>query len=134
MKSYIALIAGLALAGASVVYAADDEKMKSDDKATTSEQHSSQGKLSSMDPDKLEGMNIHNDSKEEIGDIDEIVKDKSGRHMAVIGLKNSMKEVAVPLDTLSMSSDGETLTTSMSQEELLALPDYDPMDMESADD
>ncbi|MEH6562901.1 MAG: PRC-barrel domain-containing protein [Marinobacter sp.] len=134
MKSYIALIAGLTLAGASVVYAADDGKMKSDSKATTTEQHSPQSKLSSMSPDDLEGMDIYNDSKEEIGDIDEIVKDKSGQHMAVIGLKDSMKEVAVPLDTLSMSSDGETLTTDMSQKELLALPDYDPMDMESVDE
>jgi len=134
MKRYVALIAGLTLAGASVAYATDDGEMKSDSKATTTEQHSPQGKLSSMNPDDLEGMNIYNDSKEEIGDVDEIVKNKSGQQMAVIGLKGSMKEVAVPLDKLSMSSDGETLTTSMSQKELLALPDYDPMDMESVDE
>lgn len=134
MKRYVALIAGLTLAGASVVYAADDGEMKSDSKATNTEQHSPQGKLRSMNPDDLEGMNIYNDSKEEIGDVDEIVKNKSGQQMAVIGLKGSMKEVAVQLDELSMSSDGETLTTSMSQKELLALPDYDPMDMESVDE
>jgi len=133
MKRYITMLAGLTLAGASFVYAADDGTMKSS-KDTKTEQHNSMNSLDSMSPDELEGMDIYNSKDEQIGDIDEIVKDKNGQHMAVIGLEGDTKEVVVPLSKLSKSGNGDKLMIKMSREELMALPDYDPMDMESVDE
>jgi sporulation protein YlmC with PRC-barrel domain len=133
MKRYITLIAGLTLASASLAYAADDGIMKSTGKMAT-DQHSSMNTINSMNPDELEGMDIYNSDGEEIGDVDEIVKDKNGQRMAVIGLDGDTKEVAVPLSKLSMNGDGDKLMIKMTNKELMALPDYDPMDMESVDE
>lgn len=133
MKRYVTLIAGLTLASASFVYAAEDGTMKSTDKMAT-DQHSSMNTLNSMNPDELEGVDIYNSDGEKIGDVDEIVKGKNGQRMAVIGLDGDTKEVAVPLSKLSMNSDGDKLMIEMTNKELMALPDYDPMDMESVDE
>jgi len=133
MKRYVTLIAGLTLASASFVYAAEDGTMKSTDKTAT-DQHSSMNTLNSMNPDELEGVDIYNSDGEKIGDVDEIVKGKNGQRMAVIGLDGDTKEVAVPLSKLSMNSDGDKLMIEMTNKELMALPDYDPMDMESVDE
>jgi len=133
MKRYVTLIAGLTLASASFVYAAEDGTMKSTDKTAT-DQNSSMNTLNSMNPDELEGVDIYNSDGEKIGDVDEIVKGKNGQRMAVIGLDGDTKEVAVPLSKLSMNSDGDKLMIEMTNKELMALPDYDPMDMESVDE
>jgi len=133
MKRYVTLIAGLTLASASFVYAAEDGTMKSTDKMAT-DQHSSMNTLNSMNPDELEGVDIYNSDGEKIGDVDEIVKGKNGQRMAVIGLDGDTKEVAVPLSKLSMNSDGDKLMIEMTNKQLMALPDYDPMDMESVDE
>jgi len=133
MKRYITLLAGLTLASASFVYAADDGTMESN-KDTKNEQYNSMKSLDSMNPDELEGMNIYNSKDEQIGGIDEIVKGKNGQHMAVIGLEGDTKEVVVPLSALSKSGNGDKLMIKMSREELMELPDYDPMDMESVDE
>ncbi|MCL1483270.1 PRC-barrel domain-containing protein [Marinobacter sp. M3C] len=133
MKRYVTLIAGLTLASASFVYAAEDGTMKSTDKTAT-DQNSSMNTLNSMNPDELEGVDIYNSDGEKIGDVDEIVKGKNGQRMAVIGLDGDTKEVAVPLSKLSMNSDGDKLMIEMTNKQLMALPDYDPMDMESVDE
>lgn len=133
MKRYVTLIAGLTLASASFVYAAEDGTMKSTDKTAT-DQHSSMNTLNSVNPDELEGVDIYNSDGEKIGDVDEIVKGKNGQRMAVIGLDGDTKEVAVPLSKLSMNSDGDKLMIEMTNKQLMALPDYDPMDMESVDE
>ena len=77
MKRYVTLIAGLTLASASFVYAAEDGTMKSTDKTAT-DQNSSMNTLNSMNPDELEGVDIYNSDGEKIGDVDEIVKGKNG--------------------------------------------------------
>ena len=79
-------------------------------------------------------MDIYDSSDKKIGDVDEIVVDKAGKRMAVIGLEDDTKEVAVPLDRFTMSSDNEKLKVNMTRKELMTLPDYDPMDMESAEE
>lgn len=131
MKPYIALVGCLALAGTSYVAVAADRDA-GNYSAGQAAAHSSS--LANVSVDKLEGMDIYDSQRRELGDIDEIVKDKSGKRMAVIGLEDSNKEVVVPLDKLSLSADGKTLTTTLSREKLLSMPDYDPMDMESVDD
>lgn len=147
MKSYTALVISLMLAGAPLAYAADDSDkgMSSDsdkgmnaEKATTQKtatdkQKGMNGSLESMDPDDLEGMDVYDSSDEQMGDIDEIVVDKSGMKMAVIGLEDDTKEVAVSLDKFKMSSDKESLTVDMTKKELMKLKNYDPMDMKSAE-
>lgn len=148
MKTYAALVMSLMLAGAPLAYATDDKdkgmssetgKNMNSDKAevqnkAASKQKGMKGSLETMSPDDLEGMDIHDSSGEQIGDIDEIVVDKAGEKMAVIGLKGDTKEVAVPLSKLKMSRDKEMLNLDMSRKQLMELPDYDPMDMESAEE
>jgi sporulation protein YlmC with PRC-barrel domain len=112
MKNYAAMIAGIVLAGASVVWA----------------QGSS---MAALNPDVLEGKDVFDSAGEQLGDIDEVVKDKSDQHMAVIGLEGSAREVAIPVSKLSMTADGKQLKTTMTRAQLEALPDYDPMDMKS---
>ena len=113
MKHYTGVIASLLLAGASVVWA----------------QGSS---MAALNPDELEGKDLYDSAGTQIGDIDEVVIDRTDQHLAVVGLKGSMKEVTIPVSKLSMSADGKTLKTSLTKDQLEALPDYDPMDMKSA--
>jgi hypothetical protein len=70
--------------------------------------------------------------QQQLGDVDEVVIDVAKGDKAVIELENSDKEVAIPVNKLSISADGKKLNTTMTREQLEALPDYDPMDMESA--
>lgn len=148
MKNHIVLVMGLMLAGASLTYAAGDSdkgmsadtgKSMNDDKASAqhkaaNKQKDMEGALESMNPDDLEGMDIYDSSNTQIGDIDEIVVDNSGKKMAVIGLEDDTKEVVVALDKFKMSSNKENLTLDMTMKELMKLPDYDPMDMKSAEE
>jgi hypothetical protein len=90
--------------------------------------------LASMDVDKIEGKDLLDKTGKQLGDVDEVVVSKSRQTMAVIGLEDSDKEVAVPLTRLTLSADGKNLVTQLSRAELLAMPDYDPMDMESVDE
>ena len=109
------IFAGLALAGGSIALAASPS-------------------LSDLHEDDIEGKTILDSTGSLLGDADELVQNKAKEKLVVIGLEDSDKEVAVPIGKFSMSSDGENLTTTMTKGELLALPDYDPMDMESADE
>jgi hypothetical protein len=118
MKTYsaivrTAMVACLAMASTTLVYAGD---------------------LSVLDPDKIEGKDVMDETGHQLGDVDEVVKGKTGEHMAVIGLEDSTKEVVIPLDELKMSADGESLYTMLDRADLEALPDYDPMDLESVDE
>lgn len=121
MKKYATLIASLTLVGASCAAIADDNDYSST-------------KVMAVDPAAYEGKDIMDSAGNQLGDIDEVVKDKSNRQMVVIDLEDSTKEVVIPIDRVSMSADGNTLTTTMTRKELEALPDYDPMDMESVDE
>lgn len=120
MKKYTAMIASLVLVGASAAMAGDEIYPQSSTAA--------------LHPDVIEGKDVVDISGEQLGDVDEVVKDRDNRHLAVIGLEDSRKEVAIPIDRLSLSTDGEFLVTRMTRDELEALPDYDPMDMESVEE
>jgi hypothetical protein len=115
MKRYAAVIASIVLAAASVVRA-----------------DSSTG--AALNPDMLKGKNVFDSAGKQLGDIDNIVKDKTDKHMAVIGLEHSAKEVVIPVNKLSMAADGKNLTTTLTREQLEALPDYDPGDMKKVKD
>lgn len=131
MKTYTAVIAGLALVSASAISAGEDN-MKTGIQSASG--HQTQTSLATINPDMIEGKNVMDGSGNELGDIDEVVVDKAKRRMVVIGLNDSMKEVALPISDLMMSADGESFTTTRTRAELEAMPDYDPMDMESAEE
>jgi sporulation protein YlmC with PRC-barrel domain len=100
---------------------------------SASTQPSKDRSLASMDVDKIEGKDVLDSAGKQLGDVDEVVVNKASQTMAVIGLEDSTKEVAVPLTRLSLSADGKNLITQLSRAELLAMPDYDPNDMKSVD-
>ena len=120
-----ALIAFLAMAGASVASAGNEPKMAN---------HQSQASLTALDPDTIEGKDVVDSNGQQLGDVDELVHGNTGEKMAVIGLKDSLKEVVIPLDELKMSADGSKLITMLDRADLEALADYDPMDLPSVDD
>lgn len=79
----------------------------------------------------LEGKDVVDASGETIGDIDRVVTDGNERK-AIIGLSDSLREVAVPLSELSLAADGN-VSVNLSRDELEAYEDVDPMDYEEAD-
>jgi sporulation protein YlmC with PRC-barrel domain len=124
MKRYMTAVACLALASSAAVFAGEDNGGK----------YQAHQTLQSTDIDKLEGMDIYNSSGEQLGDVDEVVVDHNQQRMVVIGLEDSTKEVVIPINRLQLAGNGERLTTDFTRGELLALPDYDPMDMPSAEE
>lgn len=132
MKTHIAIlnaamIASLTLAGASFVSADNDNVAKKD-------KYHSQKAIAAMDPDAIEGKDLLDSNGQQLGDVDELVHGSTGEQMAVIGLEDSLKEVVIPLDKLELSADGQNFVTMLTRAELEAMPDYDPMDLESVDE
>ena len=117
-------LACLVLAGSTFVWAEGEPQPGM--KTTT-------GGVASMDVDEIEGKDIVDSTGAQLGDIDEVVVNNASQKMAVIGLEDSDKEVAVPLSKLTLASDGKNFVTQLTKSELQALPDYDPMDMKSVD-
>lgn len=133
MKIYSAIIASLMLATTAVVNA-EESALTEDPRSNSETTIHTQSPLAVFNADDIEGKDVVDSAGHELGDIDEVVKDQSNRIMVVIGLTGSLKEVVVPLDKLEMTSDSDTLRISLSRGQLEALPDYDPMDMESVDE
>jgi hypothetical protein len=78
--------------------------------------------------DKLDDMSIAGPAGEEIGEIDEVLVDASGKPTAVsaevggfLGIGD--KNVVIGLDRLRL--DGERLVTDLTKEQIEALPAYD---------
>jgi sporulation protein YlmC with PRC-barrel domain len=132
MKTTLAtLIACLALAGATSGIAASNDTTGAMGQTS---RHMTESAIAAVDVDSIEGKDILDSSGSQLGDVDEVVVNKSNQTMAVIGLEDSDKEVVVPLNTLALSGDGKNLVTRLTRAELLALPDYDPLDMQRVDD
>ena len=113
------------MAGTSFVNADDTSKKAHNQNQTA---------LATVDPDVIEGKDVVDNTGKQLGDVNEVVQGKAGEKMAVIGLEDSAKEVAISLDKLKMSADGEDLVVMLDRAQLEALPDYDPMDLESVDE
>lgn len=67
---------------------------------------------------------------EELGDVDDVVRDRVTNHqMVVVDLKTGesgdTKEVVVPLDQIKTTPDGSKLQIQMTREQLEARPAYD---------
>ncbi|HEY6130824.1 MAG TPA: PRC-barrel domain-containing protein [Halioglobus sp.] len=135
MKTTLAkLIACLALTGTTVAIAAPNVITLADANTMGQANVAIDKSLATLDVDEIEGKDILDATGRQLGDVDEVVTSKNNQTMAVIGLEDSDKEVAVPLSSLSLSADGKNLTTRLSKTELMAMPDYDPMDMQSVEE
>lgn len=119
------LIAGLAMTSIPFANADDD---------THKDYYKSDQPLNALDVDAIEGKDVVDRTGHQLGDVDEVVHSKTGEKMAVIGLEDSTKEVAIPLDRLEMAADGGSLITMLNRADLEALPDYDPLDLQSAEE
>jgi sporulation protein YlmC with PRC-barrel domain len=125
----------LVLTGATVAMAAANVKAETPASATgQASQAGTDRALATMDVDKIEGKDVFDSAGKQLGDVDEVVVNKANQTLAVIGLEDSDKEVAVPLSRFTLSADGKNLITQLTKAELLAMPDYDPLDMESIDE
>lgn len=132
MKTTLAkMIACLALTGTTAAMAAGNDTTGA--MGQTSRQVT-EASIASMDVDDIEGKDILDSSGSQLGDVDEVVVNKSNQTMAVIGLEDSDKEVVVPLHKLALSGDGKNLVTRLTKAELQSMPDYDPLDMKSVDE
>lgn len=134
MKTILAkAVVCLALSGA-VAAMADDDTMKNADNLSPTVQADMHSALANMDIDEIEGKDIYDSNGMQLGDVDEVVKNSAGQPMIVIGLEDDTKEVVVPMDKLTLSTDGSRLTTTLTRAELMGMKDYDPTDLESVDE
>ena len=82
-----------------------------------------------IDAAKLIGRNIVNTNGDTVGEIDSVVIDPSGKvRYVIVGVGGFLgigkKEVALAWDQLSISDDGEKVTTAATKDQLAALPEY----------
>ena len=78
--------------------------------------------------DQIDDMNVYTPAGDKIGEVDEVLMDASGKIVAVsvetggfLGIGG--KEVVVMLDQLTL--EGDRFTTTLSKEQLEALPRWD---------
>lgn len=80
--------------------------------------------------DQIEDMDVVRDG-EVIGEVEEVLGDSSGEVVALVvelrdgSLRRGDDDVVVPVDRLSFASDQGVVETTMSDEELAALPGWD---------
>jgi hypothetical protein len=78
--------------------------------------------------DRIEDMDLYAPGGDEIGEVEEVLVDATGKPMAVAAevggfLGIGDKTVTIGLDQIRL--DGERLVTGMSKEQIEALPDWD---------
>jgi sulfite reductase beta subunit-like hemoprotein len=82
-----------------------------------------------VDMDKLIGHSVKNTKEEKIGDINSVYVDKNGKIVSVIvGIGGFLgvgeREVAIAWNDLTVSQDGTYVRTTMTKDQLKALPEY----------
>ena len=80
----------------------------------------------------LEGKVVVDSAGTEVGDVDRVAMDGAEK-VVIIGLRDDQKEVAVPVTSVKLTSDGR-LATTLSHTQLQALEDIDPTDFTSLND
>lgn len=80
----------------------------------------------------LEGKPVVDSAGMEVGDVDRVAMDGTDK-VVIIGLQDSQKEVAVPVTSVKLTSDGKVATT-LSKTQLESLADIDPTDFTSLND
>jgi sporulation protein YlmC with PRC-barrel domain len=82
-----------------------------------------------VDANKLIGRNIVNSNGDTVGEIDSVVIDQSGKvRYVIVGVGGFLgigkKDVALAWDDLTISENGEKVTTAATKEQLAALPEH----------
>ena len=82
-----------------------------------------------VDANKLIGRNIVNTNGDTVGEIDSVVIDQSGKvRYVIVGVGGFLgigkKDVALSWDELTISENGEKVTTAATKEQLAALPEH----------
>ena len=75
----------------------------------------------------IEGDEVVDSSGAVVGEVDRVANSESMEAMVIIGLKDSQKEVAVPLSSVKVAADGKVSTNS-TRAQLEAQEDIDPLD------
>lgn len=79
--------------------------------------------------DELIDRNIVNQKGEQIGELDDLVTDQSGKMFGVVTVGDVAgiggKEVLIPVDQLRIGEDNLTLMSQQNEEQLKAMPEYD---------
>jgi sporulation protein YlmC with PRC-barrel domain len=84
---------------------------------------------SAVDTAKLIGRNIVNANGDTVGEIDSVVIDQSGKvRYVIVGVGGFLgigkKDVALAWDDLTISENGEKVTTTATKDQLAALPEH----------
>ena len=82
-----------------------------------------------VDTHKLIGRNITNGSNDTVGEIDSVLIDRAGTvKYVVVGVGGFLgmgeKQVALPLDALAITENGEKVTANVTKDQLKALPEF----------
>jgi len=75
----------------------------------------------------IEGDEVIDSSGAVVGEVDRVANSKSMEAMVIIGLRDSQKEVAVPLSSVKVAADGKVSINS-TRAQLEAQEDIDPLD------
>lgn len=135
--STVAIIAALGLGFAGPAMAEDSEGNASEQSQidASTEAHD----LSSIQPSMLENKSLKDRTGEDIGDISDIVMDKSGKQRyAVVSVGDFLgiggKSVAVPFDQLELEGDNLILMSQDAEQSLKARPEYKAEDYQSVEE
>jgi sporulation protein YlmC with PRC-barrel domain len=87
------------------------------------------GSPTAVDTAKLIGRNVVNTNGDTVGEIDSVVIDQSGKvRYVIVGVGGFLgigkKEAALAWDDLTISENGEKVTTTATKDQLAALPEY----------
>jgi sporulation protein YlmC with PRC-barrel domain len=88
---------------------------------------SSTGTQSAMTADELQGKNVMTSTGEELGEVEDVVIEQGQVKAALVDVGGFLglgaKRVAIPQERLSVQ--GENVQTTMTQDEIAALPEYE---------
>ncbi len=126
----IALALAVLFSGATVF------AQQSRDMGTQGQERSSQSQTSSQswgmqsqDMNKWKGKEVKGLNDEKIGSIKQFVTDNQKQaHFAVLSV--SGKEIAIPMEALTPSADGKSLTVNMSKDQLKNAPQFSKSNLE----
>jgi sporulation protein YlmC with PRC-barrel domain len=87
------------------------------------------GSPTAVDAAKLAGRNIVNTNGDTVGEIDNVIIDQSGKvRYVIVGVGGFLgigkRDVAMAWDDLTISENGEKVTTTATKDQLAALPEY----------
>src|SRR5262249_18495388 len=87
------------------------------------------GSPTAVDAAKLIGRNVVNTNGDTVGEIDSVVIDQSGKvRYIIVGVGGFLgigkKEAALAWDDLTITENGEKVTTTATKDQLAALPEY----------